>query len=961
MDRLVTKRIHAKGARRKADAGVLVTRARLGRGLSRLAHTVGIQNRPGSANSPNPRKGFGGRRNDSGGHTSLSSAEAQLQVSHFGDSDSADNDAADEELAVLNGTALGSLDEGDVRAGSSASLDRPHEEGDHSLLDVIDERSAERVPSAAEVQGLESALPLGSDGTVASAASTSLPSLPPQGASDSDEDGVSPFSIPYQCDRDVRNLTVDELCTSSAVYNAEISWLAFNWRVLSMAGSERVPLLERLTYLGISASNLDEFFAKRVGGLKRQLEASKEDKLIKEKNQSAALTWSPDYQLELIAENVKQLSDRQTSILHDHLEPKLAEKNIHIMKRFEALSPNEQKRLSKYFTEELELLLTPIKLDPGHPFPFLQSLSIGLGVRLQDETHHQSVENAGVSYAVVTIPATVDRWIRVETGSERGLVKRIAYLPVEQLIISHLDQLFGGWTILDAWTYRVTRNAELERHEDEAEDLLEMIAEEVRERMFAPFVRLEVQQGTPSDLVDLLTQELDLNAERDVYHIESILDLSHLKSLKISSDVSLGDLKFPKYVPVPMKGTRGGLPSVPMEREGGETIFEAITRSDLFAHHPYESFESSTLRFLQEASCDPEVLAIKATVYRTSHKSPVINALRQAALGGKEVAVLMELKARFDEERNVSYAQELEAAGSSVAYGLIGLKTHCKCMLVVRKEKRGRLEPARLRTYVHIGTGNYNPVTAGLYSDFSLFSCDPRLGRDVMDVFKHLTGLHKQNAVGGYRKLLVAQVYMRQQFVRMIDREIENARNGCHAAILLKVNGLDDRELVSKLYEASRNGVRVDCIVRGMCRLRPGVEGVSENVRVISILGRYLEHHRVAVFHNAGDPQYYIGSADWMARNLSRRVEVATPVEDRKIKHELCDVLVSYLSDERDAWEMLPDGTYTQPATRSAERHRNACFVPGEDLREQTRNLMKAASSLGTQEALIQYYQQDSI
>jgi len=661
------------------------------------------------------------------------------------------------------------------------------------------------------------------------------------------------LDIPYQCDSDVGGLTVKELCRSSAVYNPEISWLAFNWRVLSQACSERVPLLEKLFFLGVSASNLDEFFAKRVGGLKRQLEASKADKLMEEED---PLIWSPDHQLKLIAENVKQLSHHQSQILHTHLEPRLAEEGVHITKRFADLSPNERERLTKYFTEELELLLTPIKMDPGHPFPFLQSLSIGLGVRLQDLGEDAAAE--GVSYAVVTIPSTVDRWIKVETtGSEGGSGRGIAFLPVEQLIISHLDQLFGGWKILDAWPYRVTRNAELERHEDEAEDLLEMIAEEVRERMFAPFVRLEVLQGTPNDLVNLLTNELELNAERDVYHIESLLDLSDLKSLKIPADSHLSKLKYPRYAPVPMSTNPSSTPV--SEPEGaasnrGESIFDSISRSDILVHHPYESFESSTLRFLEEASTDPDVLAIKTTVYRTSNDSPVIEALLEAAERRKEVAVLMELKARFDEARNVSYAQELEAAGCSVAYGLIGLKTHCKCMLVVRRERDSGVA---LKTYVHIGTGNYNPVTAGLYSDFSLFSCDPELGRDVMDVFKHLTGLHKQDAVGGYRKLLVAPAYMRQQFVEMIEREIENAKAGRHAAILVKVNGLDDRVLVSKLYEASQANVRVDCIVRGMCRLRPGVEGVSENIRVISVLGRFLEHHRVAVFHNDGDPMQF--------------------------------------------------------------------------------------------------------
>jgi polyphosphate kinase len=782
------------------------------------------------------------------------------------------------------------------------------------------------------------------------------------------------FSIPYQCDKEVASLSIEELCRSSAVYNVELSWLAFNWRVLSMACNKEVPMLERLTYLGISASNLDEFFAKRVGGLKRQLEASKADKLITSENDD--LIWTPDYQLKLIADNVKQFAAQQHSILSDHLEPSLAsEANIHIVKSFEDLSAREKERLHLYFVDELELLLTPIKLDPGHPFPCLQSLSLGIAVRLQEEEttqrkgrdkkkdegdrEEQENNNSQVSYAVVTIPSTVDRWIKLETdlaeeegGNTSSSFQKIAYLPLEQLIISHLGQLFGGWRILDAWTYRVTRNAELARDEDEAEDLLEMIAEEVRERMFAPFVRLEVQQGTPSELVDLLVHELQLNAERDVYNIESLLDLAALKTLNVSNDSNLSKFKFPKYIPVASK-----LASVSDlaadDKPNSSCIFDEISRNDFLVHHPYESFESSTLRFLEEAATDPNVLAIKATVYRTSSNSPVIDALIRAAERRKQVAVLMELKARFDEARNVTYAQELEAAGCSITYGLIGLKTHCKVMLVVRKEKGSG--SAGLRTYVHIGTGNYNPVTAGLYSDFSLFSCDPLLGRDVMDVFKHLTGLHRQHAVGGYRKLLVAQIFMRDQFIQKIDREIENAKAGKHASILLKVNGLDDRALVAKLYEASRANVRVDCIVRGVCRLRPGVKGMSENIRVISVLGRYLEHHRVAVFHNSGHPDYFIGSADWMTRNLSRRVEVATPVEDDGIRANLCDILSCYLNDKR-AFEMLPDGTYQQQASRCDESFKNACLVPGERLRSETKHIMKRSAKIGTQSALQEFH-----
>ena len=916
-----------------------VTEARGGRGFSRFLVNRGEdphfgKKRVSSESLPN---GFGGYNTE----TTVSKVEEESEQNVEG------------KVRVLDATLRGR----GLQEGSQPPTSPPQEEEEEET-EIKDRETF--IHSEDEVSGGKN---------VSIAAETGSAFLEPSFTERLEEEREDfNFSIPYQCDKEVANLSIEELCRSSAVYNVELSWLAFNWRVLSMACNKEVPMLERLIYLGISASNLDEFFAKRVGGLKRQLEASKADKLIDENDD---LIWTPDYQLKLIADNVKQFVAQQHSILSDHLEPSLASANIHIIKSFKDLSSNEKERLHLYFIDELELLLTPIKLDPGHPFPCLQSLSLGIAVRLQEEPQPQGKKkkkgerdteenNSQISYAVVTIPSTVDRWIKLETSAEEQgegeePFKRIAYLPVEQLIISHLDQLFGGWRILDAWTYRVTRNAELARYEDEAEDLLEMIAEEVRERMFAPFVRLEVQQGTPSELVDLLVHELQLNAERDVYTIESLLDLAALKTLNVSNDSSLSKHRFPKYIPVSSKlaSVSDHAEDKPSSAGGGSSsIFDEISRNDFLVHHPYESFESSTLRFLEEASTDPNVLAIKATVYRTSSNSPVIDALIRAAERRKQVAVLMELKARFDEARNVTYAQELEAAGCSITYGLIGLKTHCKVMLVVRKEKDS---DSGLRTYVHIGTGNYNPVTAGLYSDFSLFSCDPLLGRDVMDVFKQLTGLHQQHAVGGYRKLLVAEVFMRDQFIQKIDREIGNAKAGRHASILLKVNGLDDRALVAKLYEASQANVRVDCIVRGVCRLRPGVKGMSENIRVISVLGRYLEHHRVAVFHNSGYPEYFIGSADWMTRNLSRRVEVATPVEDDSLRADLCDILSCYLSDKR-AFEMMPDGTYQQPASRCEESFQNACLVPGKELRPETKHIMKRSSKIGTQSALQEFH-----
>ena len=515
---------------------------------------------------------------------------------------------------------------------------------------------------------------------------------------------------------------------------------------------------------------------------------------------------------------------------------------------------------------------------------------------------------------------------------------------MEQIIIHNLDRLFGGMLVLSANMFRPTRNADVVRNEDEAEDLLEMMSDEVRERRFAPFVRLEVEASMPGDLMLRIADEMALTSQ-DVFTVSAgPVGVGELDALPVQfgMDPSLlyshwAPATHPRLMNVskkPINTAVGGHISGGAAGSRSESIFSAIRRGDILVHHPYHSFATSTQLFVESAARDPAVVAIKATLYRTSSDSPIISALAMAAEAGKQVAVLVELKARFDEARNVGFATKLEESGCNVAYGLVGLKTHCKAMLVVRQEEDG------LRTYVHLGTGNYNPRTASLYTDVGLLTCDEELAHDVSDLFKHLTGYHRQLA---YRKLLVAPHAMRRQFAELIDNEIAHAKAGHPASVTAKMNGLDDNLLVQKLYQASQAGVRVELIVRGICRIRPGVPGVSDNVRVISIVGRFLEHHRIVRFSNGGDPRFFIGSADWMSRNLTRRVEVCTPITNELLKAQLQSVLDACLMDGALAWEMLPDGRYCKPSTRSTEH------VPYGDDR-----LGKRARQIGLHSALIE-------
>lgn len=682
---------------------------------------------------------------------------------------------------------------------------------------------------------------------------------------------IVPPTRSYQPNFDLATLSLDALSTSEAVYNYELAWLDFNWRVLAEALDPRTPLLERLKFVAITASNLDEFIRKRVGGLKRQQAAG-----------IANLTlegWTPAEKLALISHAMRPMLDALSDSLLNDILPQLAQHGVTIS-NYDELTLAQKERMQVYFMREVYPILTPLAVDPGHPFPFISNLSLSLGVQLRDPVTGES------HFSRVKVPTNRPRWVPLDSP--------LHFVPLEQVMIHNLDSLYRSMEIVCVYPFRVTRNADIARNEEEADDLLEMINEELRERRFAPVVRLEVDAGMPDQMVEFLSNEMELDA-MDVYRVRGPLRQTDLFAL---ADLNLPHLKYESWTPLTPPRFIGFDSS-----SRTADLFSAIRQGDLLVHHPYQSFSASTQQFIEAAARDPQVLAIKQTLYRTSSDSPIVSALIHAAERGKQVAVLVEVKARFDEERNIEWARKLEDAGCHVAYGLVGLKTHSKISLVIREEEDG------LRTYFHIGTGNYNPKTATLYTDLGLFSCQPEIGADLMDLFNHLTGYSRQ---AKYRKLLVAPVNMRKQFIEMIDAEIAHALRGDPARIIAKMNAMDDTAIARKLYEASQAGVSIDLIVRGNCRVRPGIRGISENLRVISVIGRFLEHSRIFYFENNGNPRYFIGSADWMRRNLSGRVEAATPIEDPRLQEQLYHILQTSLSDHRQAWEMLPDGRYRQ-------------------------------------------------
>lgn len=653
--------------------------------------------------------------------------------------------------------------------------------------------------------------------------------------------------------------------------NRELSWLDFNARVLALAEDPRVPLLERAKFLAIFATNLDEFYMVRVAGLHRRVQAGLPARGVDR--------LPAREQLGVLAARGSALVTRHARCFADEVAKLLVERDIHFV-TWQELDPAEQEQQRAYFREHIFPVLTPLAVDPAHPFPHISGLSLNLAVMVRD------ADDGPERFARVKVPGNVDRFVVVESGRQ---VWR--FLPVEELIAAHLDQLFPGMRIVEHHLFRVTRNAEVELDEDRDEDLLQAYERELARRRFGPPVRLEVATSISDHVRQRLLRALDM-AEHDVIRIPGLLDLSAL--WQVYESVERPDLADPPYVPA----------THPRLAEGDtpRSVFATMREGDILVHHPYHSFSTSVQRFIEQAAADPHVLAIKQTLYRTSGESPVVDALIDAAEAGKQVVVLVEIKARFDELANIGWARALERAGCHVAYGLVGLKTHCKTLLVVRQEG------GQIRRYCHVGTGNYHPRTARLYEDLGLLTADGEVGADLTDLFNSLTGYSRQTT---FRRLLVAPHGIRRGLVERIDAQAARAAAGEPALIQFKVNALIADEVVDALYRASRAGVQVDLLVRGMCTLRPGVPGLSDNIRVRSILGRFLEHSRIFRFGaDDADAEYWIGSADLMERNLDRRVEALVRVTDPVARTELGHVLALAMSESCEAFELRPDGTW---------------------------------------------------
>jgi polyphosphate kinase len=674
----------------------------------------------------------------------------------------------------------------------------------------------------------------------------------------------------------------------SLFLNREISWLAFNARVLHEAAEADTPLLERLKFLAIFDSNLDEFFMKRVGGLKQQLASNLRE--LPPDNRT------PRQQLAEIDEMVRPLLAEERRLLNKEILPALKAHGLELL-RWDDLKAAERRHLSEEFEKRLFPILTPLAVDPAHPFPFISNLSLSLAVAVREPG------DAEVRFARVKAPASLPRWLQAS-----GTLGTLRFVPLEDVIAHNLERLFPGMEIVESHPFRVTRNSDVHRNEEEADDLLEAIQEELRERRFATVVRLEVATGMPQWMRDLLAEQLEVRSE-DFFQAEGPLGLRDLMQL---TSVPLPSLKYKPWTPVTPKRLQSAEPE-------DSDIFAAITAGDILVHHPYESFVTSVQRFIDAAADDPAVLAMKQTLYRTSADSPIMRALIRAAETRKQVAATVEIKARFDEAANIEWAERLENVGAHVAYGVVGLKTHAKIALAVRQEKDGQL-----RRYTHIATGNYNADTAKLYTDLGLLTCEQELGDDVAQLFNLLTGyVHKPK----FKKLLVAPINMRQRFLELIGREVKHQKAGKGGHIIAKMNSLEDREIIEALYEASAAGVEMDLIVRGICRLRPGLPGQSETVRVLSIVGRFLEHARIFYFANAGNagkPEYFFGSADWMSRNLDYRVEAITPVEEPRLQDELKAILDVQLADNVKAWDMQADGTYLKRCPAPGEAPQNS-------------------------------------
>ena len=686
-----------------------------------------------------------------------------------------------------------------------------------------------------------------------------------------------------------------DLSQPTLYINRELSQLEFQRRVLEEAQDERNPLLERVKFLAIVGSNLDEFFMVRVAGLKKQVDAG-------------VIEWPPDgmtpaEQLAATRKGAQQLMREAHECLRDDILPALNKAGIHILD-YKQLTERQKAGVKKYYDEVVFPVLTPLAFDPAHPFPHISNLSLNLAVLIRDK---QGKDH----FARIKVPDTLSRLVPVKRSS--GSVKKDGTVPydhyfvwLEQLIASNLDILFPGMTVVEAHPFRVTRDADLEIQEWEAADLLETIENSVRQRRFGSVVRVGVNPDMPSQIRNILTDNLGLE-RNDFYTVEGPLGTSALMGLY---NIDRYDLK-----EIPFK------PAIPIALQNEDTdVFTAIRRKDILVHHPYDSF-SPVVAFLRQAARDPDVLAIKQTLYRVGKNSPVVAALLEAVQNGKQVAVLVELKARFDEESNIGWAKMLESEGVHVVYGLLGLKTHCKVALVIRKEGDG------IRRYIHLATGNYNAITALLYEDLGMFTCDEQIGADATDLFNYLTGY---SAKHDFRKLLVAPINLRSRMENLIFREIEHQRKGEPAHLIFKFNHLVDPDMIQLLYQASQAGVKIDLLVRGTCCLRPEMKNVSENIRVTSIVGRFLEHSRVYYFHNGGKEEIYLGSADLMPRNLDRRVEALFPIQDAEMIHRIHDdILRVYINDNIKAHRMCSDGRYERikPTTKETPLNSQALFI----------------------------------
>lgn len=690
----------------------------------------------------------------------------------------------------------------------------------------------------------------------------------------------------------LENKAIIDLNDPKLFINRELSQLEFQRRVLDEARDEKNPLLERVKFLAIVGSNLDEFFMVRVAGLNKQVDAG-------------VINLPPDgmtpaEQLAAIRRVALQIMVQSREVLRDEILPGLSKAGIHVLD-YNQLNEKQLENTKSYFNEVIFPVLTPLAFDPGHPFPHISNLSLNLAVLIRDREGKEH-------FARIKVPNTLPRLVPIKRSS--GSVRKDGTVPfnhyftwIEQVIAANLDMLFPGMEILQAHPFRVTRDADMEIQELEAEDLLETMEQSVRQRRFGNVVRVTVNEAMPTHIREILIENLELD-RNDIYTLDGSLGLSDLMMLY---NIERYDLKDPPFKPAVPPSLRFDLPD--------GNIFAAMRNEDILLHHPYDSFVP-VVNFLITAAKDPDVLAIKQTLYRVGRNPPVVSALLEAVENGKQAAVLVELKARFDEESNIGWAKKLESAGVHVIYGLLGLKTHSKVALVIRKEGEG------IRRYVHLGTGNYNAVTAQLYEDLGMFTCDDDIGADATDLFNYLTGY---SAKTDYRKLLVAPINLRNRMEALIQREIEHQRKNGNGRLIFKINSLVDKPMIQLLYQASMAGVKIELIVRSICCLRPGLEGISENIRVTSVVGRFLEHSRIYYFYNGGREEVLLGSADLMPRNIDRRVEVLFPVEDpRLVRYLKDDILDIYLRDNVKARRMNPDGTYRREKPGNKEEPFNS-------------------------------------